>query len=233
MTLFRSSGVGALMTDPRAKKDKEAGVLSASAKTLVEDTWRLINFGYRKDIKNKYLSKGNDYETDSIARYNKVFNTSAVKNTERRSNKFITGECDIITKDTVIDVKTSWDLKTFMDGELTPLYEYQLRCYMELWNVDKAVLAYCLVDAKSEIVEKEQGYITKDYDNVNGDTYSDEAFDNLARDLKQVETNLILGDKLTDKQRVRTFEVTRDKSIISELYDRITKAREYYNTIKL
>ncbi len=233
MILFRSSGVGALMTDPRAKKDKEAGVLSASAKTLVEDTWRLINFGYRKDIKNKYLSKGNDYETDSIARYNKVFNTSAVKNTERRSNKFITGECDIITKDTVIDVKTSWDLKTFMDGELTPLYEYQLRCYMELWNVDKAVLAYCLVDAKYEIVEKEQGYITKDYDNVNRDTYSDEAFDNLARDLKQVETNLILGDKLTDKQRVRTFEVTRDKSIISELYDRITKAREYYNTIKL
>ena len=64
--------------------------------------------------------------------------------TDRIKNDWITGECDIFTGDTVIDIKSSWSLTTFpllaSMGENSG-YEWQLRAYMMLWDCPSAALA--------------------------------------------------------------------------------------------
>ncbi|MCL5444428.1 YqaJ viral recombinase family protein, partial [Lactobacillus johnsonii] len=57
------------------------------------------------------------------------------KNEERFSNDYITGLPDIITTDTIIDVKTCQDIWTFHDkvGESIPdLYYAQIQAYLWL-----------------------------------------------------------------------------------------------------
>ena len=64
--LFRCSGTGSLMTDPKLKADKDAGNLSETAKTFVEDKWLFDTFGFAESIKNQYMDKGNECEQDSM-----------------------------------------------------------------------------------------------------------------------------------------------------------------------
>ena len=108
-------------------------------------------------ISNKYLSKGIKCEDESIALFNNVFFKSLVKNEERITNDYITGECDLIDNDTIIDIKTSWNLKTFAKQRSdTTCYEWQLRGYMWLYDKDKACTAHCLVDTPDDLCRFEQ-----------------------------------------------------------------------------
>ena len=48
--LFRSSKAGLLMGEPKLIKDKEAGNLSQSAKSFVEEVWELNEFNYSEPL---------------------------------------------------------------------------------------------------------------------------------------------------------------------------------------
>ena len=50
-------------------------------------------------------------EDTSIDLYNEVHGTLYLKNTERLSNEFITGECDINAEDKIIDIKSSVEFR--------------------------------------------------------------------------------------------------------------------------
>jgi len=147
------------MTNPRSKKE----TLSAGCKTYIKELVKEELFMYRSTIDSKYLTKGIDMEDTSIDLYNEVHNTLYLKNTERLSNEFITGECDINAEDKIIDIKTSWSLETFpaspedIDAVKTG-YEWQLRGYMWLYDKPKAELAYCMVNTPD--------YLLKDWDNL-------------------------------------------------------------------
>lgn len=146
------------MTEARAKN---AG-LSESAKKVVEDEVRALYFGVRERISNKFMQKGIDCEQQSIDLLNNVeFRLSKpyVKNTERRSNDWITGECDIYDPDTKLirDIKTSWSLATFpLFATNADDYEWQMRGYMMLWDCDEASVDYCLVDTPEHLIGYEQ-----------------------------------------------------------------------------
>ena len=154
---IRSSALGKIMTNPRSKKE----TLSAGCKTYIKDLVKEDLFGYKSKIDSKYLTKGIELEDTSIDLYNEVHGTLYLKNTERLSNEFITGECDINAEDKIIDIKTSWSLETFPPSPediSNKDYEWQLRAYMWLYDKPKAELAYCMVSTPDYLLKDWYNY---------------------------------------------------------------------------
>lgn len=155
MIKFRASSIAEIMTDPKGKGE----VLSVGAKTFIEDQAKEFVYGFREEISSKYMEKGILVEPQSIDLRNDVFFTDYQKNTERRENEWVTGECDIFTGPGVIDVKSSWSLATFpatrvkaqKDAEKAG-YDWQLRVYMMLWKVDISEVNYCMVNTPDELI---------------------------------------------------------------------------------
>lgn len=134
--------------------------LSAGAKTEVKSIAREYLYDFNQVVTGKYMDKGLIVEDQAIELYNSVFFTDYTKNTERRTNDWITGECDIIVPGVKgIDIKSSWSLATFPalseDGEDTT-YEWQCRGYMFLWDVPVWDVAYCMVNTPDELIKYEQ-----------------------------------------------------------------------------
>ena len=156
--LIRCSALRLAMTEARAKN---AG-LSETAKKVVEDEIRTLYFGVREKISSKAMQKGIDCEQQSIDLLNNVeFRLSKpyVKNSERKSNQWITGECDIYDADTrtIRDIKTSWSIATYpLFADNANDYEWQMRGYMMLWDCDTAIVDYCLVDTPEYLIGYEQ-----------------------------------------------------------------------------
>lgn len=155
MIKFRASSLSDLMTDAKEKDEP----LSKGAKTVLEKMAKEYVYGFHEVISGKYMDKGIIVEDESIALYNSVFFTDYKKNTERRINEWISGECDIFTGSKIIDIKSSWSLATFPATSAAGIdkgYEWQLRAYMMLWNVDQAEIAYCMVNTPDELIKYEQ-----------------------------------------------------------------------------
>ena len=151
---FRCSSLGKLMTEPRSKSE---GVLSVGAKTYIRELAAQEIFGVDFVVSSKAMEKGVEAEGDSIDLLNSVRGLSLVKNTERRSNEFITGECDLFDASAKRghDIKTSWSIATFpitvADCE-DKLYEWQMRGYMALWDAEEWEVNYCLVDTPDRLI---------------------------------------------------------------------------------
>lgn len=148
---FRASSLSDIMTEPKAKSE----TLSVGAKTVLEKMAKELVYGYSEKISSKHMEKGLIVEDQSIELYNSVFFTEYAKNTERRENDWITGECDIFTGAKIIDIKSCWSLPTFPAIAATGAdkgYEWQVRAYMWLWDVDEAEVAYCMVNTPDELI---------------------------------------------------------------------------------
>ena len=146
------------MTDPK-KKDE---VLSVGAVTAVTQLAKEFVYGYDQKVSSKYMDKGLQVEDRSIALLNEVMFTNFTKNTERKTNDWITGECDIFTGTKIHDIKSSWSLQTFpvlaSQGE-DKTYEWQGRAYMMLWDVDEFEIDYCLVNTPDYLIGYEDPLI--------------------------------------------------------------------------
>ena len=194
---WHPSSIGKLMTNGRGKNE-----VGATAKSYIKQIAKENFYGYRSEINNKYIQKGLMQEQDSIDLLNTVRFEGYIKNTVRMVNEFMTGECDIITNDSIIDIKTSWSLDTFPvmaeDGYDT-LYEWQLRAYMMLYDRPKAELIYCMVTTSNELLNE---------------------WENL--DIHRV-------DHIAPEKRITvlSFERNEDKEI--EMLDRLKWASEYYD----
>lgn len=132
--------------------------LSAGAKTYCEQIAKEFVYGFESKVSSKYLEKGLMVEDESIALYNSVNFTDLSKNTERRDNDWITGECDLVRADRIVDIKSAWSLQTFpvtADSGRDPTYEWQGRAYMWLWQKPRFDIAYCLVNTPDELIDYE------------------------------------------------------------------------------
>ena len=177
------------------------------------------------------------------------------KNTERKENGVLTGECDIFhtfkTFDSlpdwykerlkekgittlekplkvIQDIKSCWDAETFMNSHIEKGYEWQGRTYMELWDADEFWLRYTLNDCPEHILKYEQ---YKFIMNNNIDEDSKEGIEQI-EDFKRslVYTN---NPAYTKEERQKCFIITRDDAKIEQLYDVIKHAIEHYKTISL
>lgn len=143
------------MTEPK-KKDE---ALSEGAKTYIKKLAREFVYDFQEDVSSKYMDKGIIVEDAAIALYNRVFFTDYQKNTERKTNEWLTGECDIYTGKKIVDIKSSWSLATFpciSEDGIDKNYEWQGRAYMMLWDCDEFENAYCMVNTPEELLKYDQ-----------------------------------------------------------------------------
>jgi hypothetical protein len=150
-----ASQLGLIMTEPKVKTE----VLSVGAKTYIKKLAREFVYNFEEEISSKYMDKGIIVEDAAIALYNRVFFTDYKKNEERKTNDWITGECDIYTGKKIIDIKSSWSLATFpvlSEDGIDKQYEWQGRAYMMLWDCDYFENAYCMVSTPEELLRYDQ-----------------------------------------------------------------------------
>lgn len=143
------------MTDPRSKADKEAGLLSETAKSYCLQLAKDELFGRLPTIQTKPMTKGIKCEDESIALYNSVFFTDHKKHSGRIVTDVFSGECDLLDEDIVKDIKTSWNLATFpllAESAHDDGYEWQLRAYMHLYDRPRAELAFVMVDTPEDLI---------------------------------------------------------------------------------
>ena len=199
---FRCSSLGKLMAEPRSKSE---GVLSVGAKTYIRELAAQEIFGVEFEISSKAIEKGIEVEGDSIDLLNSVRGLSLFKNTERKSNDFITGECDLFDAEAKRghDIKSSWSIATFpitvADCE-DRLYEWQMRGYMALWDADEWEVNYCLVDTPDRLIGFEP-------------------------------MPLHVVSHLPEWMRVTTWTVKRDLEKEAAIYEKVKAANEYLNSV--
>jgi len=196
---FRASSLSEIMTDPKGKDE----ILSVGAKTAIAKIAKEIIYGYDEQFSSKYTEKGLRVEDESIDLLGSVLLKSFVKNKERKTNDWITGEADIVTEDSIIDIKSSWSLATFpalADQGKDKGYEMQLRAYMWLWDKPKATIAYCMVNTPEDLMKWE------------------------AQSLHSV-------DHIIPELRVTLVHYERDRTIEEKIKFKVEAARQYFEEI--
>ena len=194
---WRASQIGKLMTTSRSKTD----VLSQTAKSYIEQLAKEDFFGYTSPIVNRYLDKGTNQELESINLLNSVRFENYEKNDQRIENDFITGECDILTNDKIIDIKTSWSLDTFpeLPEDIdSKEYEWQGRAYMLLFNRFEFELVFCMVSTWDEFLTQ----------------YDDKALHKV--------------DHIDPRKRITSITFERDLELERQMIERCQLATEYY-----
>jgi len=161
-------------------------------------------FGYKKDISNKYMEKGTQVECESIELLNDVLFTEYDKHEGRINTEGFTGECDILEKDHIRDIKSSWSIDTFPffeeDAEKAVKksgYDWQVRVYMMLYGVDVAYIDYCLVSTPDELI----GWDDKEKHVV---------------------------DHIAVTKRVTTVKIERDEKIEAQIIEKYQKCNQLF-----
>lgn len=227
-TLIRSSSVGYLMTEPQSKADKEAGLLSKTAQKYLIEVYITEKYGRKKDIQTKQMKKGIEAEQDSIDLLSMYLKMPFSKNDKRFSNDFITGFPDIIDNDRIIDIKSSYDLWTFLANipdKLDSLYYWQMQSYMWLTNTKSAMITYCLVNTPVSIIEQEKYYLLKKMDVIS------EESPEYVKEAMKVEFNMTFDD-IDINERVLVFNVERNEDDILKIQHKVEKAREFLSEIE-
>jgi hypothetical protein len=198
---FRASQLGKLMTSSRTKGE----ALSQTAKSYIIQKAKEDFFEYRSELNSKYITKGLAQEQDSIDLLNLVRLEDYKKYEHRAENEWLTGSCDIITENLIIDIKTSWSLDTFpaTTYELKDIsdYEWQGRAYMWLYDRPRFELCYVMVTTAPEIMgEYENGA-------------------------------LHYVDHIAPEKRITSITFERDKEIEIQMAERLILATEFYNEV--
>lgn len=226
-TLIRASSVGYIMTEPVTKADKEAGLLSKTAQRHLLDVYISNKYNRVKDIQTKQMKKGIEVEQESIDLLSMFLKKPFVKNTERFSNKYITGLPDIID-DEIIDIKSSYDLWTFLGNipdKLDNLYYWQMMSYMWLTGKNKATIAYCLVNTPDNIIQQEKYYLLKKLDVIS------EESPEFVREAMKIELNMKFDD-IAMEERILMFDVSRNEDDILRIQQKVERAREFLQDIE-
>ncbi len=200
MFKIRASAAGKIMTNPRNKTE----LLSETTKTYVYDCLKEEIYGYKKQLSNKYVTKGIELEDEAIDKAIELLDLPfTLKNEQSYENEFFKGTPDLIVDGIVYDIKCSWDEFTFpfFEKEIPTIdYYYQLQVYMNLLGLKKAVLIYVLLDSPENIPSWETPK-----------TYS----------------------HLDKKYRIKKYEIEYSEDVIADLQKRVTNIREFIKTIEL
>jgi len=195
--IFRCSSLAKLMTNPRNKSES----LSETAKSYIRKLAKENFYGYTSKFETKEMRKGTEYEMESIDLVNSVwFGSNFVKNQLRETQGYISGHPDIITDDSIIDIKTSWSLETFPAlPEDADSYEWQVRGYMHLFNKPRAFVIFCMIDTDDELLT--------DWDN---------------RDIHKV-------SHIDPTKRITVIQYDRDDLLEELMLSRLRDASEFYS----
>lgn len=199
---IRCSSLGRLMTDPKTKSE---GPLSVGAKTHIRELAAQDIFGVDFEVSDRKMEKGKLVEPESIALLNGVRGLSLAKNTERRTNEWITGEADLFDPQAKRghDVKSAWSLQSFpicpedVADAQRKTYEWQMVGYCWLWEAEEWSIDYCMVNTPDALI----------------------GFEPLS---------LHIVSHIPDNLRITSWIVKRDREKERAIAARVEAAREYY-----
>jgi hypothetical protein len=198
---FRASQLGKLMTSSRTKGE----ALGQTAKSYIIEKAKEDFYDYKVELTNKYLMKGIHQEQDSIDLLNAVRFESYKKNEKREENEWLTGSCDIITDELIIDVKTSWSLETFpaTNYELKDLslYDWQGRAYMWLYDMPTFELSYVMVSTADDLLSDYDSYAIHKVDHID------------------------------PAKRITSIRFERDKELEIQMAERLIEATKFYKEV--
>ncbi|AXP77473.1 translocation protein TolB precursor [Haemophilus influenzae] len=203
----KCSGLADLMVKP-----KSGNGISATAKSAVRKIVKFDLFGYRDFEGNKYTEKGIALEERAIKLSGRKRGLPLKKNTERRENDWITGECDIYvpSRRLIIDTKCSWDIGShpFFADEAEEKakkagYDAQMQGYMWLWDCSEAQIDFVLLPTPYDQLSS--------YDDPN--RYID------------------LVEQPPQEKRITTVTIKRDEKVIEKIKERVEIAQEYYQQL--
>lgn len=244
--LFRCSSLGELMT-----KD---GKITDGLKTYLTKVYVEQRYSRRKEIKSKYLEKGNIREEMSITLLSILHKQMYWNNKKRLTNQFITGEWDVDIKkgDKIIktvDTKTSWDVETFHQAQNkeSKNYKWQGTGYMWLTGALEHDVAYCLVNGTAKHINEEKHRAKWEFVN---DTIDVDLYEPYIERCAEIEKNHIFDMEafktenphfdfsfnldywkydipMVDRLFVRSYK--RDDAEIAMLTGQIIKCRQYMN----
>lgn len=226
--LFRCSSLGYIMTESRSKSEP----ISETAKAHLADKYVSAKYGRETDIWNKYVEKGLAVEEDAITLYSRVSKQFFKKNELTISNQFISGTPDLFTgsiiheADTIIDIKSSWDIFTFFrttQDKLNKMYYWQLQGYMALTGAQSARLVYCLVNTPDNIIYNELNKLKWSMAVINPD--NDPLYQEAATKLEK----LAKYDDVPMQERINEIHIERNDDDIEKLYERVKQCREWMN----
>jgi hypothetical protein len=209
----RASQIGKILTNDRSGKG-----MGETAKTYAKE-WLISQItGKEKDIKSKYLERGNAMESKAIERVAKYYNCELEKNDINLEDDFFTGTFDAKIIERVIDTKVPFDAFTFpfFLEKIDPDYYGQLQVYMHLTGLKKASLCYCLENGSDEQIESLSWNIAKELEKDEPDIY----------DWEEAEKKLSY-DHLDENLRIKVFEFDYDEDFIKKAEERVLQVREY------
>jgi hypothetical protein len=179
--------------------------------------------------RSKYTLKGRAVEHESIMMLNRIDSDNYVKNEQRFTNEYLTGEPDIIimgedgSAAKIIDIKSSYDFATLLSNygaPLNSLYHDQVQGYMALTGAQEAEVCYCLVNMPQEIIEGEKRRI---FYIMNPATEESPEY---KKEIDRIEFNMTF-DEIPINERLLRFKVARDEAFIDRVYTRINDCRKW------
>lgn len=185
-------------------EDLKLRTLSEGAKTYIRELVRQEIWGVDFSFSSKYTEKGKTVEAEGLALLNRVRGLALVKNTERRSDGQITGEADTVDlgpRRCGHDLKCSWSLQTFpafVRDCQDSLYEWQMRGYMRLWDVDRWEVNYAMVNTPEELLGQYEPQ------------------------------QLHLVEHIPEHMRLTTWAIERDRALEAQMDVKLKLARAYY-----
>lgn len=259
--LIHASAFSNLTTQPIGKTDRENGVLSATTKTFLKGLFLEQKYQRRKEINTKQMRKGTLQEEDAITLLCRLHKKMYKKNEIRFNNKYITGEPDLVDNLVLelikkgADTKCSWSIFSFPfpDDKLDKAYEWQNQCYMDLTGATDWITAHCLVNAPGFMITAEKLKVFYQMQNECGGNLKDDEPEYILRCL-DIEKNMIFNmDEFKEaepnydttfkqfgyewkfdiplKERVVEHASIRDKYMIDEIPEFVTKSRRYLNEL--
>jgi hypothetical protein len=226
---FRASSWGNLLTDPVTKSAKEAGELSITCQKELIKIYNQEVYGRKRDITTKHMDKGIQCEAESINLFSIVEGVIYFKNQCPLENEWFTGHPDIgdnedIRKSTEVnDIKTSWDLDTFMPKlieEPDKSYIAQLNVYFDLTGAQGGNIVYCLVSAPQNILEQEKRSLLF---KMNVATEYAPEYIKSANELEK----LMIFEDIDYRERVIKIPVARNDELIQKMKDKVPILRAW------
>jgi hypothetical protein len=177
--------------------------LSAGGKTHVRELLREAVYGFEPaDIETRPIQKGRQVEGACIEMLARLTGRPLVKNTERRANGLISGECDIW--DAFMshgrDIKAPYSMATMpiiLADCYDSGYEWQMRGYSILWDAERWSVDYVLVSTPEDLIGYEP-------------------------------PSLHYVDHIPEHLRWTTWLVQRDRGLESLIVDKVLAARRYF-----
>lgn len=207
------------------QRENEPVVLTQTPKSYVQTWAKEQVYDVQKEFTTKHTQKGNMVEAEGIDLLRRVLNRPFMAPYEgpRREDDYKTGTCDVEEPDLILDHKAPWDCFThplFIDEGYESDYRDQLIGYCDLYQRPLGVLAYVLLDAPDEIVERE-AYRTMRYAGLS--EMSDEIYEATKKRLT--------FSHMPDRFRVRLFRFAADADRVRQVHTQVERCRDYLKEI--